>query len=150
MLEIMHTRPQGLFDQIDAMQRLLARSLGVDGAPGGIRSVAYGAFPEINVGRTPSSVEVFAFAPGIDAASIEVTIERNVLKISGVRNTGIPTRDAKVQLYANERPEGRFSRAVSLPDDVDPLKVRATYREGILRITVALSAAAQPQRIAVQ
>ena len=150
MLEIMHTRPQGLFDQIDAMQRLLARSLGVDGAPGGIRSVAYGAFPEINVGRTPASVEVFAFAPGIDAASIEVTIERNVLKISGVRNTGIPTRDAKVQLYANERPEGRFSRAVSLPDDVDPLKVRATYRDGILRITVALSAAAQPQRIAVQ
>ena len=150
MLEIMHTRPQGLLDQIDAMQRLLARSLGVDGAPGGIRSVAYGAFPEINVGRTPTSVEVFAFAPGIDASSLDVTIERNVLKISGTRASGIPSREAKAQLYANERPEGRFSRAVSLPDDVDPLRVEAKYRDGVLRITVALSASAQPQRIAVQ
>jgi len=73
-----------------------------------------------------------------------------VLKISGSRVSAIPTRDAKVQLYANERPEGRFSRAVSLPDDVDPLKVEATYRDGILRISIALSAAAQPQRIAVK
>jgi HSP20 family protein len=150
MLEIMHTRPQSLFDQLETVERLLSRSFGVDGAPGGIRSVAYGAFPEINVGRTPTSVEVFAFAPGIDAASLDVTIERNVLKISGVRVSAIPSRDAKVQLYANERPDGRFSRAVSLPDDVDQLKVDAKYREGIVRISFALNAAAQPQRISVQ
>src|ERR1700748_100319 len=85
MLDTMLSRPQSLFDQLDAVQRLLSRSLGAEGAPGGIRSVAYGAFPEINVGRTPSSVEVFAFAPGIDASSLDVTIERNVLKISGTR-----------------------------------------------------------------
>jgi len=150
MLETMFSRPQSLFDQLDAMQRLLSRSLGTEGAPGGIRSVAYGAFPEINVGRTPASIEVFAFAPGIDAASLDVTIERNVLKIAGARASTLPERDAKVQLYANERPGGHFSRAVTLPDDVDPQKVQARYRDGILRISIALSAAAQPQRIAVQ
>jgi HSP20 family protein len=131
------------------MQRLLARSFGADGAPGGIRSVAYGAFPEVNVGRTPSSVEVFAFAPGIDPGSIEVTIERNLLKISGVR-AGLRPQGDQVQFYANERVEGRFSRAVSLPDDVDPLKVDATYRDGVLRVSVAVNAAAQPQRITVK
>jgi HSP20 family protein len=150
MLETMTMRPQSLSEQLETMQRLLSRSFGLDGAPGSIRSVAYGAFPEINVGRTPTSVEVFAFAPGIDAASIDVTIERNVLKISGSRASAIPARDAQVQLYSNERPVGRFSRAVSLPDDVDPLKVQATYRNGVLRVSIALSAAAQPQRIAVQ
>jgi HSP20 family protein len=150
MLETMTMRPQSLSEQLETMQRLLSRSFGLDGAPGSIRSVAYGAFPEINVGRTPTSVEVFAFAPGIDAASIDVTIERNVLKISGSRASAIPARDAQVQLYSNERPAGRFSRAVSLPDDVDPLKVQATYRNGVLRVSIALSAAAQPQRIAVQ
>ncbi len=150
MIDTMLSRPQSLFDQLESVQRLLSRSLGVDGAPGGIRSVAYGAFPEINVARTPSSVEVFAFAPGIDTASLDVTIERNVLKISGIRPSAIPRRDGHVQLYANERPEGRFSRAVSLPDDVDPLKVDATYRDGVLRVSIALSAAAQPQRIAVK
>src|ERR1700748_2343254 len=118
MLDTMLSRPQSLFDQLDAVQRLLSRSLGAEGAPGGIRSVAYGAFPEMNVGRTPTSVEVFAFAPGIDASSLDVTIERNVLKIAGARASGIPKAEGKVQLYANERPEGRFSRAVSLPDDV--------------------------------
>ena len=149
MIDTMHSRPQSLFDQLDAMHRLLSRSLGADGAPGGIRSVAYGAFPEINVGRTPTSVEVFAFAPGIEASSLDVTIERNILRISGARAPA-SRRDGEVQHYANERPEGRFSRAVSLPDDVDPLKVEARYRDGILRVSIALSAAAQPQRIAVQ
>jgi HSP20 family protein len=150
MPEVMFTRPQSLFDQLETMQRLLSRSFGVEGAPGGIRSVGYGAFPEINVGRTATNVEVFAFAPGVDAASIEVTIERNVLKISGVRPSAVPKRDAQLQLYSNERPEGRFSRAVSLPDDVDPLKVEARYRDGILRVSIAVSATAQPQRITVQ
>ena len=150
MLDTMLSRPQSLFDQLDVIQRLLSRSLGTEGAPGGIRSVAYGTFPEINVGRTPTSVEVFAFAPGIDASSLDVTIERNVLKISGTRASAIPNRDVKAQLYANERPQGRFSRAVTLPDDVDPLKVGARYRDGILRISIALSAAARPQRIAVK
>jgi HSP20 family protein len=150
MVDNVLSRPQSLFDQLDVIQRLLTRSLGTEGMPGGIRSVAYGAFPEINVGRTPTSVEVFAFAPGIDSASLDVTIERNVLKISGTRESAIPNRDAKVLRYANERPEGRFSRAVSLPDDVDPLKVEAKYRDGILRISVGVSAAAQPQRIAVK
>jgi HSP20 family protein len=150
MFDTLLSRPQSLFEQLDTMQRLLSRSLGAETAPGGIRSVAYGTFPDINVGRTPTSVEVFAFAPGIDAASIDVTIERNVLKISGTRNSTIPKRDGQLQLYANERPEGRFSRAVSLPDDVDPLKVEAKYRDGVLRISIALSTAAQPQRIAVQ
>ena len=150
MRDTMLSRPQGLFEQLETIHRLLARGTGFDATPNGIRSVGFGAFPEINVGRTPTGVEVFAFAPGIDASSLDVTIERNVLKISGARTSGIPERDAKLQLYANERPSGRFSRAVSLPDDVDPLKVEARYRDGILRVSVGLSASAQPQRISVQ
>jgi len=152
MLETMLTRPQSLIDQLEAVRQLLSRASSIEGAPGSIRSVAYGAFPEINVGRTPTSVEVFAFAPGIDAKSIDLTIERNVLKISGLRTSGVPKRDGRtpVQLYSNERPEGRFARAISLPDDVDPLKVEAKYRDGVLRVSIALNAAVQPQRIAVQ
>ena len=150
MRDTMLSRPQGLFEQLDTIHRLLARGAGLDATPNAIRSVGYGAFPEINVGRTPTSVEVFAFAPGIDASSLDVTIERNVLKISGSRRAAFPDGDAKLQLYANERPSGRFSRAVSLPDDVDPLKVDAKYHDGVLRVSVGLSAAAQPQRISVQ
>ena len=150
MLANMPARPQGLFDQLESMQRLLARSLGVEGLPGAIRSVAQGAFPEINVGRTAKSVEVFVFAPGLDAPSIDVTVERSVLKISGARPAAIPGGSSPVQLYTNERPAGRFARAISLPDDVDTSRIEAKYRNGILRVSIALTEAAQPQRIAVQ
>lgn len=150
MFENMRARPQSLFDQLETMHRLLSRSVGAEGTPGGIRSTGFAAFPEINVARTPTSVEVFAFAPGMDAASIDVTIERNVLRISGERPAAVPPGDAKAQFYANERPSGRFARVVSLPDDVDPLQVDATYRDGVLRVRVGLSKAAQPQRITVQ
>ena len=150
MLETMFNRPQGLFDQLDAMHRLLSRSLGVEGAPGTIRSVAHGAFPEINVGRTAKSVEVFVFAPGLDAASIDVTVERGVLKIAGAREPGPSKADAGVQSYAHERPMGRFARGISLPDDADTSRIDARYRDGILRVSIALNEAAQPQRITVQ
>ncbi len=151
MLYTMLSRPQGLFDQLESVHRLLSRSFGEgQSSSGNIRSVAFGAFPEINVGRTANSIEVFAFAPGIDASTLDVTIEKNVLKVSGTRRSAIPQGDAKLQLYANERPEGRFSRAVTLPDDVDPLKVEAKYRDGVLRISIGLSKSAQPQRITVQ
>ena len=94
----MISRPQSLFDQLDSMQRLLTRSVSAESAPGGIRSVGYGAFPKIIVGRAPTSVEVLGFAPGIDLASLDVTIERNVLKIAGVTAIPeLPSRDGKTQ-----------------------------------------------------
>lgn len=150
MLDTMFARPQGLFDQLDAMHRLLSRSLGVDGSGSTIRSVAQGSFPEINVGRTPKSVEVFVFAPGLDAASIDATVERGLLKVSGQRDPAVPKERSAVQVYAQERPHGRFARGVSLPDDVDTSRIEARYHDGILRISIAVSEAAQPQRIAVQ
>ncbi|MBX3604862.1 MAG: Hsp20/alpha crystallin family protein [Piscinibacter sp.] len=146
----MFYRPQGLFDQLSALHQALTRSLAGDGMPDAIRSVAAGAYPGINVGRTAKSLEIYAFAPGIDAASIDVTVERGVLKISGERHAPKQSSDAKVQAYASERPQGRFSRAITLPDDVDTSKVEAKYRDGVLHISIAVSEAAQPQRIPVQ
>jgi len=107
----------------------------ISGSPGTIRSVAQGAFPEINVGRTAKSLEVFVFAPGLDAKSIDVVVERNVLKVSGARTSGVPRNDNNVQLYANERPEGKFVRAVSLPDDADTARVEAKYKDFVNAVT---------------
>ena len=150
MLEIMLTRPQSLFDQLESMHRTLARPFGSERGPGAIRPVTQGSFPEVNVGRTARSLEVFAFAPGLDAASIDVTVERGILKISGARKSEIPGGESRTQVYANERPQGRFVRAISLPDNANTSKVEAKYRHGVLQVSVALAEAAQPQRIAVQ
>ncbi len=142
--------PQGLFDQLNSIHQALTRSLGADGSPDAIHSVAAGSYPGINVGRTAKTVEVYAFAPGLDIAFIDVTVERGVLKISGERRGTEQSKDAKVQANAAERPLGRFSRGLSLPDDVDTSKVEAKYRDGVLQVSIGLLKSAQPQRIKVQ
>jgi len=143
--------PGSLFGEFDRLRRELDD---VFGLPSSIRSVAPGSFPALNVGNTPNSVEVYAFAPGLDPSKIDVTIDRGVLTLSGERPAGLPTteeaRERKVSVYSQERPFGSFQRAISLPDDVDPAHVNATYRDGVLHISIARRESAQPRRIAIQ
>jgi HSP20 family protein len=95
-------------------------------------------------------VEIYAFAPGLDASKIDVTLDRGVLRISGERRSAIPDADGKVHVYTRERGTGSFTRAISLPDDVDPGRVNASYRDGVLQVSVARRESAQPKRITVQ
>jgi len=143
-------RPSNLASQFELLRRELDDAFGVSGLPSSIRSVKPGTLPAINVGRTPTSVEVYAFAPGLDASKIDVTLDRGVLRIACERASGIPEKDAPVQIFARERSFGSFSRAVSLPDDVDAEKIEANYRDGILQISIARRETAQPKRITVQ
>ena len=62
----------------------------------------------------------------------------------------LPEQRDGVNVYAHERGTGRFTRAVALPDDVDPAHVKANYRDGVLLISVARRESAQPKRITVQ
>jgi HSP20 family protein len=77
-----------------------------------------------------------------------VTVDRGVLSISGERAATTQTDGARS--YSRERFSGSFRRAISLPDDADASQVQASYRDGILRISVARQASAQPRRIAIQ
>ena len=150
MYESILNHPYSLFGQFERLRRELDDVFGVSGLPNSIRSVAPGTVPAVNVGRTPTSVEIYAFAPGLDASKIDVTLDRGVLRISGERASSIPTDDPKVNVYTRERGFGSFTRAISLPDDVDPAHVKATYRDGVLQISVARRESAQPKRIMVQ
>ena len=142
--------PQSLSGQFERLRQEFDDLFGGSGLSSSIRSVASGSLPALNVGRTPRSVEVYAFAAGLDASKIEVTLDRGVLRISGERQSSIPTDDPKVNIYAHERSMGRFTRTISLPDDVDPAQVSATYRDGVLQVSVARREAEQPKRITVQ
>jgi HSP20 family protein len=150
MYESILNQPYSLFGQFDRLRRELDDVFGVTGLPSSIRSVAPGTFPAINVGRTATSVEIYAFAPGLDASKIEVTFDRGVLRVSGDRASGLPTDDPEVNVYTRERGAGSFARAISLPDDIDPAHIHASYRDGVLQISIARRESAQPQRITVQ
>lgn len=150
MYESILHQPNNVFGQFERLQRELDEVFGVSGLPSSIRSVAPGTMPAVNVGSTPTSVEVYAFAPGLDASQIDVTLDRGVLRIAGQRASSIPADDPKLHVYTRERASGSFSRAIALPDDLDGSRVKADYRDGVLHVSIARLESSQPQRISVQ
>jgi len=138
--------PRDVFAEMDRLQRDLQ---GVFEVSPSIRGLGRGGYPALNVGTTASAVEVYAFAPGLDPGSIEVSLERGVLTLAGERRAPAAGSD-KVTLHLNERFAGRFRRVVSLPDDIDANAVKADYRDGVLHVSVQRKASAQPRRIEVQ
>jgi HSP20 family protein len=115
-----------------------------------IRGEGRADFPAMNIGGTPESVEIYAFAPGLDPKSIDVTIERGVLTVSGERIADVGTDSAAKTVHINERFSGKFRRAVSLSDDVDPMQVSARYVDGILCVSVKRRESAQRRQIEIQ
>ncbi len=140
--------PRDLFAEFDRLQRDLTNVFEPSPA---IRGFGRGGYPALNVGSTPESVEVYAFAPGLDPASITVDLDRGALTIAGERQSAVPAKtDEKTTLHLNERFDGRFRRVLNLRDDIDPNAVTATYRDGVLHVSIKRRAAAQPRRIEVQ
>ena len=136
--------PRDLFAELDRLQREMQQSY--DLSPS-IRGVTRG-FPAMNVGGTSRSVEIYAFLPGVDPAGLDVQIEKGVLTVTGERKAeAVPE---KATVHIDERFAGPFRRVVSLPDDVDPNAVEAGYRDGVLHISIARKAAAQPRRITIE
>jgi HSP20 family protein len=136
-----------VFTELDRLQREMQETFDLSPT---IRGFGRGGFPALNVGSTPQSVEVYAFAPGLDPAKLDVNLDRGVLTIDGERPAELPADDAKATLHIHERFGGRFRRVVSLADDLDPNSVSADYRDGVLHISIKRQEAAQPRRIIIQ
>jgi HSP20 family protein len=135
-----------LFDEFDRLQRQMSSLF--SGLPSSIRASRSSAFPQINLGSTDDSVEIVAFAPGIDPAKIEVTVDKGLLTVSGERTRVEPPSEGRA--YAQERFAGSFRRAIELPRDADPDKVKARYTNGCLAISVGKRETSRPRTIAIQ
>ncbi|GAB7549075.1 Hsp20/alpha crystallin family protein [Cupriavidus sp. 8B] len=137
-----------LFSELDRMQRQMASLFG--GFPSSIRSGRFGAFPPVNIGATDDSIEIVAFAPGIQQDKFEVSIDKGLLTISGEREAAHAEDDPEVRLYAQERFVGTFRRVVELPQSADPDKVQARYGNGCLSISVGKRESSKPRAITVE
>ncbi len=136
--------PRDVFAELDRLQREMQQSF--DTGPS-IRGLTRG-YPALNVGGTPTSVEVYAFAPGLDPATLDVQLEKGTLTIAGERKAAEVAEKATVHI--GERFAGRFRRVVNLPEDVDPNAIEARYRDGVLHVRIQRKEEAQPRRIAIQ
>ena len=135
-----------LFDEFRRLESEMDQLSGRTSWPAGIRAVRRGTFPPINVGSTPERVDVYLFAPGLDPKGLDLSIQQNLLAVSGSR--AVEAREG-ADYYRRERYDGEFRRVITLPDDVDPDRVEAKYRDGVLQITVQRREAARPRQITV-
>ena len=127
----------------DEMERVFRQAVGdrQGASPAGAFS------PALDVEETEDGFTLHVELPGVSAEDVEVSLEENVLTISGERSF-YGERDAE-GFRRIERHFGRFHRAVRLPDRVDADRVEAAYRDGMLTIQVPKAEEARPRRIAI-
>ncbi|VWC59461.1 heat-shock protein Hsp20 [Burkholderia contaminans] len=137
-----------LFSEFDRLRQQMAERFG--SFPSSIRASRFGTFPQINIGVTDDSIEIVAFAPGVDAAALDVSIDKGLLTIGGERKPAQPDTGGERRTYAQERFAGTFRRVIELPEAADPDKVQARYENGCLSISIGKRESSRPRAIAVQ
>lgn len=84
--------------------------------------------------------------PGVDASSVDLTIERNVLTVKGERRF---TRQEGDEIIAAERPQGTFTRQLFLGETLDGERINAEYHDGVLTLTIPVSERAKPRKVEI-
>jgi HSP20 family protein len=135
------------FDDVRRLEDQLDQLLSRTPYSSGIRAVPRGTFPPINVGATPAQVDIYLFAAGVDPETIDVSVQQNLLTVSGSRKV---TVNPDAEYYRRERHDGDFHRVIALPDDADPDRVDARYRDGVLHVTVQRRLPAKSRQIQIQ
>ncbi len=141
------------FREFDRLQQEIDRLLELTKPFIPIRSVARGTFPVINIGETNDHVLVYIFAPGINLEKVDLSIEGNLLSISGERDASSALKLEKVEperYYRQERFSGKFTRVVSLPESINPDEVEATYQNGIIKVKIGKKEEKKARRIEVK
>ena len=105
--------------------------------------------PAVDVVTKNGDLVVRAELPGVKQEDVDITLQNNVLTISGERKA--EQEEERGGYYVRERRYGSFSRSFTLPEGVDESKVHARYENGVLEVTVEGAAAVQePRRIQIE
>jgi HSP20 family protein len=105
-------------------------------------------YPALNVTEDSENLYVRAELPGVKSDSVDIMVVEGRLLIKGERK--IEPEDQKTGYHRKEREAGIFRRTIALPLRVDPGKVSATMKNGILTITLAKAEEAKPRKITVK
>jgi len=104
--------------------------------------------PLVDIHETKDSFLLMAELPGVKQEDVEVSVEGDTLTLKGERK-----REAEVkedQYHRIERSYGRFERSILLPSVVDPNRVKATYRDGVLEVQLPKKEEAKPKAVKIE
>lgn len=103
--------------------------------------------PAVDVIDNDDHIEIKAELPGVEKENLDVDIKDRVLTLKGERRDDREVKEERY--YRRERSYGRFERSFTLPAGVDPEKIEANYRDGVLHITAPKSEQSKPRQISV-
>lgn len=105
--------------------------------------ISWGKVPAVDIAESEKGYEITAELPGIDEKNVEVKYANGTLTIKGEKKA--EKAEKKENCYLSERSYGSFQRSFRVPDGVDPDKVEASFKNGVLTVTLPKTAEAQKQ-----
>ena len=136
-------RAPNVWSEMSRLSREMDRLLGEASA-----TSRASVFPPLNLYDDGESLVVHAEIPGIDPEDLEIDATMNALTIKGERKRS--EVDEKASFHRRERSHGTFSRSINLPQEIDPDKVQASYKLGVLEIMLPKAEEAKPRKITVK
>lgn len=134
--------PWSLLDDLARVHNGMSRWFELDPL-GGVRR-----YPAVNVWAAEHEVVVEAEVPGVEAGDIDISVLQNTLTLSGKR-AATPVGEQDV-LHRRERYTGEFTRTLEFPYRLDGEKVKATLKNGVLRVHVEKAEEDRPRKIEIQ
>lgn len=132
---------------LDGVRRQMDRAF-QDYSRGGPRGPAdAGGYPAINLYDAGSGFLIKAEVPGVSEKDLDLTLNQDVVTLSGERKADAPEG---YSVHRRERSPVKFSRSFSLPSQVNPDKVKASLRDGVLTVRLEKTEAQKPRQISVK
>ena len=139
--------PWTVFDELESIQEDVNRPLSGEEAPRFARR-ARAAYPPLNVWSMAEGLVIDAEMPGVDPQAVEISVVGDELSLHGKVNAQEPAAGEIV--LRRERPAGEFERTLQLPFRANAGAVKATFKNGILRISIPRSEEEKPRKIAIE
>jgi len=137
----------GPFEQLTNLREEINRLFDLPFGDGGRESEFFGWAPAVDLYEDKDHLVVKAELPGLKKEEIEISLHEGSLIISGERK--LESQDGEGESSRSERFFGRFQRALELPKPVNANAVKATYRDGILTVTLPKTEESKPKQISV-
>jgi HSP20 family protein len=133
------------FDTLFALQRALENRLSSGWL--GSSTAAGGAYPPINVFQQGDDLVAIVEAPGVTKETLNIQAKENTIRIAGQKTIDYPEN---VSLHRRERLSGSFDRTLVVPMQIDPDRIRAEYKDGLLALFIPRAEQDKPRTIVVR
>ena len=133
------------FDTLLNLQRALEASYASDWLQD--LTTSRGPFPPMNVFQQGDAILVIIELPGMDKNNLQIQAKENTIRISGKKAVDYPEG---VSVHRRERISGEFDRTLSIPVQLDPDRIKAEYRDGILALFLPRAESDKPRTITIK